>query len=121
MDSKRRRFAIARPRVKTYYERWIDKEAVPIVEGFGVSDVRNLKLGKWQRLGCEGAYLQLRGIDRKTPETRPAPGGSGRGRARRSWKPIARQVVTDRAEWAATATLIRARRARHVTVVREVG
>lgn len=66
MDSKSRRFAILRPRAKTYYERWMDKENVPIVGGFGVGNVRNLKLGKWRRLGCEGAYLQLRGLDGAT-------------------------------------------------------
>jgi gentisate 1,2-dioxygenase len=63
MGSKLRRFAVVRPKAKTYYERWIEKEDVPAIEGFGVSDVRHLKLGKWQRMGCEGAYLQLLGLD----------------------------------------------------------
>ena len=41
----------------------MEQEAVPIVEGFGVTDVRKIALKKWQRLGCEGAYLQFRGLE----------------------------------------------------------
>ena len=41
----------------------MEKEGVPVVEGFGVTDVRNLQLKNWQRLGCDGAYLQLRGLE----------------------------------------------------------
>lgn len=63
MGSKLRRFAVVRPMARSYYERWIEMEDVPVIEGSGVSDVRHLKLGKWQRLGCEGAYLKLHGLD----------------------------------------------------------
>ena len=40
MDSNLRRVGIAVARAKTYYERWMEKEGVPIIEGFGVTDVR---------------------------------------------------------------------------------
>src|SRR3954464_13976206 len=63
MDSKVVKISAARPRSRTYYERWIEQEGVPVVEGFGVTDVRKIALKKWQRLGCEGAYLQLRGLE----------------------------------------------------------
>lgn len=63
MASRIRNIGLARPRAKTYYERWMEKEGVPIVEGYGVADVRNLPLAKWRRLGCDGAYLQLRGLE----------------------------------------------------------
>ena len=63
MDSKIRNIGIARPRANTYYERWMEKEGVPIVEGYGVTDVRKIALTKWPRLGCEGAYLQFRGLE----------------------------------------------------------
>ena len=63
MDSKIRNIGIARPRAKTYYERWMEKEGVPIVEGYGVTDVRKIALTKWPRLGCDGAYLQFRGLE----------------------------------------------------------
>jgi mannose-6-phosphate isomerase-like protein (cupin superfamily) len=63
MDSKIRNIGVARPRAKTYYERWMEKEGVPIVEGYGVTDVRKIALGHWPRLGCDGAYLQFRGLE----------------------------------------------------------
>jgi len=39
MESNVRRVGITLARGKTYYERWMEKEGVPIVEGFGVTDV----------------------------------------------------------------------------------
>jgi oxalate decarboxylase/phosphoglucose isomerase-like protein (cupin superfamily) len=63
MDSKVIKIGTARPRARTYYERWMEKEGVPIVEGFGVTDVRNIALKPWKRLGCDGAFLQLRGLE----------------------------------------------------------
>jgi mannose-6-phosphate isomerase-like protein (cupin superfamily) len=63
MDSKVVKISAARPRSKTYYERWMEKEGIPIIEGFGVTDVRNLALKPWSRIGGEGAYLQLRGLE----------------------------------------------------------
>lgn len=63
MGSSTERPALSRPRAKTYYERWMEKEGVPIVQGFGVSDIREIPLRSWKRLGCEGAYLQLRGLE----------------------------------------------------------
>ncbi|HEX4989901.1 MAG TPA: cupin domain-containing protein [Candidatus Binatia bacterium] len=63
MDSNLRRVGIAVAKAKTYYERWMEKEGVPIVEGFGVSDVGRISLRPWSRLGCDGAYLQLRGLE----------------------------------------------------------
>ena len=63
MASNTPKLAVARPWAKTYYERWLDKEGIPIVQGFGVSDVRNIPLRSWKRLGCDGAYLQLRGLE----------------------------------------------------------
>ena len=63
MESNVRRVGIALARGKTYYERWMEKEGVPIVEGFGVTDVGRISLRPWSRLGCDGAYLQLRGLE----------------------------------------------------------
>ncbi len=63
MDSKVIKIGAARPRPRTYYERWMEKEGVPMIEGFGVADVRQISLKNWKRLGCEGAYLQLRGLE----------------------------------------------------------
>ena len=62
-DANVRKFGIARAREKTFYERWMEKEGVPIVEGYGVTDVSKIPLKGWKRLGCEGAYLQFRGLE----------------------------------------------------------
>ena len=63
MASNSQKLILAKPRAKTFYERWMEKEGVPIVEGFGVTDVRRIPLRPWSRLGCDGAYLQLRGLE----------------------------------------------------------
>ena len=63
MVSNLAKLVMVKPRAKTYYERWMEREGVPIVDGFGVSDVRRLSLRPWSRLGCDGAYLQLRGLE----------------------------------------------------------
>jgi mannose-6-phosphate isomerase-like protein (cupin superfamily) len=78
MDSKVVKIAAARPRGRTYYERFMEKEGVPIVDGYGVTDVRRLSLKAWKRLGCDGAYLQLRGLEGITGVSvgRLAPGAS---------------------------------------------
>src|SRR6266850_1798760 len=52
-DSKVVKIGAARPRAKTYYERFMEKEGIPVVEGFGVTDVRNIRLKSWKRLGCD--------------------------------------------------------------------
>jgi quercetin dioxygenase-like cupin family protein len=49
---------------QTRYRQFITAEQVPVYEGIiGVHDVRELDLGPWQRLGGNGAYLYLDGID----------------------------------------------------------
>jgi hypothetical protein len=63
MDSSVRRIGLARPSAKTYYERWIEREGIPVIEGFGVADVRNIPFRRWPRLGCYGAYLRLTGLE----------------------------------------------------------
>jgi mannose-6-phosphate isomerase-like protein (cupin superfamily) len=47
--------------VDTYnpYQRWIESEGIPIVEGSFVPDARTLELGEWKRKGGKGAYLKF--------------------------------------------------------------
>jgi quercetin dioxygenase-like cupin family protein len=49
--------------MKTAYERWIEQEGIPVIEGYGVRDIRELPLGSWKRLGCKGAYIQMKGLE----------------------------------------------------------
>ncbi|MFQ5849946.1 MAG: hypothetical protein ACE5JU_05130 [Candidatus Binatia bacterium] len=47
---------------KTTYEVWMEREGVPVVEGYGV-DVRQISLRPWTRRGGRGAFVQLRGME----------------------------------------------------------
>src|SRR5688500_17259783 len=38
----------------TGYYQWMQREGVPVVEGFSVEDVRELELEPWRRLGGNG-------------------------------------------------------------------
>jgi quercetin dioxygenase-like cupin family protein len=53
-------------RPATAYESFIAEEAVPIVRGLGVYDVRDVELGDWKRTGARGAYLELNGVGGKS-------------------------------------------------------
>ena len=43
----------------TPYDQLQAKEGIPIVKGNVVNDVTTLELGKWQRMGALGCYLNL--------------------------------------------------------------
>ena len=48
---------------RTAYFQWMKREGLPIVEGYGVEDVRELELAPWPRLGGKGAFIQLYGME----------------------------------------------------------
>ena len=50
-------------RSRSPYERFIEREGIPIYRGIGVYDTRELPLGKWERLGGRGTYLLLEGCE----------------------------------------------------------
>lgn len=45
------------------YRQFLHDEGIPVYEGIGVRDVRDLSLGQWGRLGGRGAYLYLDSLD----------------------------------------------------------
>jgi len=47
---------------KTGYELWLDRESVPVSEGYGIADVTQIPRGDWQRTGGKGAYIHLAGM-----------------------------------------------------------
>ena len=63
MAFRRLGVVVSKTRSKSYYERWMEQEGIPIIEGFEVRDPRALALSPWKRLGCEGAYLHFRGLE----------------------------------------------------------
>src|ERR1700745_4101430 len=51
---------------RTGYCQWMKNEGVPIGEGFGVEDVYGLKLSPWRRMGGNGAFVHLYGMESQT-------------------------------------------------------
>src|SRR5258708_32696538 len=45
---------------------WMKSEGVPIVEGFSVEDVREVKLSPWRCMGGSGAFVHLYGMEGQT-------------------------------------------------------
>lgn len=48
---------------RTAYAKWQRQEGLPIIEGYGVEDLREVELGPWERLGGKGAFVQLYGME----------------------------------------------------------
>ena len=48
---------------ETTYEKWMKKEGIPIIEGHGVRDLRDLERRPWARTGGSGAFVQLMGLE----------------------------------------------------------
>jgi len=78
MEKKIVKIGTARPRAKTYYERFMESEGVPVIEGYGVTDLSKIQLKAWKRVGCDGAYLRFYGSDGSTGiyVGRMQPGGA---------------------------------------------
>jgi len=45
------------------YEEWIEQEGIPIYRGQAIPNLSNVQLGPWKRLGVQGAYLVLDGME----------------------------------------------------------
>ncbi len=48
---------------KTTYEHWLEEQQIPILSGYGVTDVASLDLGEWPRNGARGSAIQLIGME----------------------------------------------------------
>jgi oxalate decarboxylase/phosphoglucose isomerase-like protein (cupin superfamily) len=48
---------------KTAYGKWIRQQGVPVYEGHGLEDVRELCMSSWPRMGGRGAIIQLYGME----------------------------------------------------------
>ena len=43
------------------YQRWLEREGLPVVRGYYIEDIRTVPLAPWERRGGSGAYLNLIG------------------------------------------------------------
>ncbi len=48
---------------ETTYEKWIGQEGIPIIEGYGVEDIRAIARAPWPRTGGKGTFIQLKGLE----------------------------------------------------------
>lgn len=47
----------------TPYQAWLNRQGVPVVEGYGVSDINQHPMAHWERLGCPAYFIQLKGME----------------------------------------------------------
>jgi oxalate decarboxylase/phosphoglucose isomerase-like protein (cupin superfamily) len=52
-----------RRRTPTPYEAWVQRQGIPIVQGYGVTDLREPELAYWDRLGCPAYFVILEGME----------------------------------------------------------
>jgi quercetin dioxygenase-like cupin family protein len=45
------------------YDEWVSEEGIPCYDVFYIQDLRNVKLSKWRRLNCNGAFINLTGAE----------------------------------------------------------
>jgi len=48
---------------KTAYFQWMARQGIPVIDGYGVEDVREVELDFWPRLGGRAAFINLYGME----------------------------------------------------------
>ncbi|HZH83387.1 MAG TPA: hypothetical protein VFD87_09595, partial [Phototrophicaceae bacterium] len=48
---------------KTTYFKWMMHQNIPVVDGYGVEDVRDIALAPWHRTGGNAAFINLYGME----------------------------------------------------------
>ena len=48
---------------KTAYFRWMNGQGIPVVDGYGVEDVRDLPMKPWERIGGNASFINLYGME----------------------------------------------------------
>jgi oxalate decarboxylase/phosphoglucose isomerase-like protein (cupin superfamily) len=48
---------------KTAYFRWMEHQRIPVIEGYGVEDVREVQMDFWPRQGGRAAFINLYGME----------------------------------------------------------
>src|SRR4051794_19078341 len=54
---------VPRPGTPTPYEAWVERQGIPVLRGYGVSDVDDHEFGYWDRLGCPAYFVLLHGME----------------------------------------------------------
>ncbi len=48
---------------ETFYDRWVKAQGIPVVTGYAVDDLNNIKVEPWNRKGGKGAFVILEGAE----------------------------------------------------------
>jgi oxalate decarboxylase/phosphoglucose isomerase-like protein (cupin superfamily) len=48
---------------KTAYFQWMARQGIPVIDGYGIEDVRDVEMAKWPRLGGRAAFINLYGME----------------------------------------------------------
>ena len=48
---------------KTAYFQWMARQRIPVIDGYGVEDVREVEMDYWPRLGGRAAFVNLYGME----------------------------------------------------------
>ena len=48
---------------KTAYFQWTARQRIPVIDGYGVEDVREVEMDFWPRLGGRAAFINLYGME----------------------------------------------------------
>jgi oxalate decarboxylase/phosphoglucose isomerase-like protein (cupin superfamily) len=48
---------------KTAYFQWMHRQGIPVVDGYGVEDVREIGMAPWAHLGGKAAFINLYGME----------------------------------------------------------
>ena len=48
---------------KTAYFQWMSRQGIPVVDGYGVEDVRNIAMKPWEKLGGNASFINLYGME----------------------------------------------------------
>jgi oxalate decarboxylase/phosphoglucose isomerase-like protein (cupin superfamily) len=48
---------------KTAYFKWMGRQGIPIIDGYGLEDVREVATAHWPRMGGKAAFLNLYGME----------------------------------------------------------
>jgi oxalate decarboxylase/phosphoglucose isomerase-like protein (cupin superfamily) len=48
---------------KTAYFQWMKRQGIPVVDGYGVEDVRNLAMKPWEKIGGDASFINLYGME----------------------------------------------------------
>ena len=48
---------------KTTYFQWMDRQGIPVIDGYGLEDVRDVPMANWSRTGGPAALINLYGME----------------------------------------------------------